>query len=345
MARAKRITIADVAARAGVSISAVSFAVNNRPGVSTATKAHILDIARELNWQPHSAARALSGAKAGAIGLVLNRPAQTLGTESFFSDLISGIQIALTGTHIGMNLTVARNIDDEIATYREWRNGHRVDGVILIDTRTEDPRLEVLAVLELATVVVGSRPSPAGAWPTVWIDDAQATATVLRYLRALGHRRIGHVAGPADLEHTAMRMEAVRDYGPELDLIPIPSEPTDYSAGAGAAVTRELLSRSEPPTALMFDNDVLAVAGLGVAAEMGVAVPWDLSLVSFDDSTMVRLMRPAITSLTRDTVALGERAARLLLQQTDATEPLASQIGPEMVLSIRDSTGPLINTP
>lgn len=340
MPRSKRITITDVAARAGVSISAVSFALNDRPGVSAATRARILAVAHELDWQPHSAARALSGSRAGAIGLVLNRPARTLGAESFFGDLISGIQVALTGSHIGVNLTVARNIDDEIATYRDWHGGHRVDGVILIDPRTDDPRLEVLTSLQLATVVVGSRASAADAWPTVWIDDVEATGTALRHLSAWGHRRIGHVAGPADLEHTAMRIETFRDFGPAAGLVPGHSRPTDYSADAGAAATRAFLSHSEPPTALLFDNDVLAVAGLGVATEMGILVPRDLSLVSFDDSIMVRLTRPALTSLTRDTVGLGEQAARLLLEQIDAPGFLPSQVGPSLVLSVRDSTGP-----
>lgn len=340
MSRAKRITITDVAARAGVSISAVSFAINDRPGVSAATRARILAVARELDWQPHSAARALSGSRAGAIGLVLNRPASALGSESFFADLISGIEVALTGSHIGMNLTVARNMDDEIATYRDWRNGHRVDGVILIDPRTDDPRLEVLTSLPLATVVVGSRASTADAWPTVWINDVDATGTVLRHLSGWGHRRIGHVAGPLDLEHTVMRIETLREFGRAVGVTPGRSQPTDYSAEAGAAATRGFLSQSEPPTALMFDNDVLAVAGLGIATEMGFRVPRDLSLVSFDDSIMARLMRPALTSLTRDTVGLGEQAARLLLAQIDAPGFLPSQVGPSLVLSVRDSSGP-----
>ena len=111
MAKNRRTTIADIAARAGVSISAVSFALNDRPGVSDETRARVQAIARELDWQPHTAARALGGAKAGSIGFVLNRPARTLGTESFFGDLISGIQLGLAGSHVGMNLLVARDAE------------------------------------------------------------------------------------------------------------------------------------------------------------------------------------------------------------------------------------------
>ncbi|PZF08598.1 LacI family transcriptional regulator [Curtobacterium sp. MCPF17_011] len=338
MATGRRTTIADIAARAGVSISAVSFALNGRPGVSETTRERVRQVARDLDWQPHTAARALGGAKAGSIGFVLNRPARTLGTESFFGDLISGIQLGLTGTHIGMTLLVARDADEELETYRDWWRGHRVDGVIVIDPRRDDERLRLLADLGMPSVVVGSHPSPAGAAPSVWIDDSDATETVLRYLRALGHRRIAHVSGPPEFEHTALRIDRVRAFaGTDVDGR-MESVPTDYSAEAGAAATRRLLSGATRPTAIVFDNDVLAVAGLGVASEMGVRVPQDVSIVSFDDSAMIRLVRPAITSLTRDTVELGQRAAVLLREQIESEVPLPSRPGPELTLSVREST-------
>uniref|UniRef100_A0A942SYN7 LacI family DNA-binding transcriptional regulator n=1 Tax=Neobacillus citreus TaxID=2833578 RepID=A0A942SYN7_9BACI len=339
MATNRRTTIADIAARAGVSISAVSFALNDRPGVSDETRARVKAVARELDWQPHTAARALGGARAGSIGFVLNRPARTLGTESFFGDLISGIQLGLAGSHVGMNLLVARDADEELATYRDWWRGHRVDGVVLIDPRRDDERVALLAELGMPAVVVGSHPSPAGTAPSVWIDDSDATDTVLRYLHALGHRRIAHVAGRPEFEHTAMRIERVRDFAATAGLESAESLPTDYSADAGAAATRTLLSRSVRPTAIVYDNDVLAVAGLGVASEMGVTVPAELSVVSFDDSAMVRLVRPSITSLTRDTVELGQRAAVLLREQIEVTDPLPSRPGPALTLSVRESTG------
>ena len=326
-----------------MSISAVSFALNGRPGVSDATRERVRQAARELDWRPHTAARALGGARAGTIGFVLNRPARTLGTESFFGDLISGIQLGLTGTHIGMTLLVARDAEEELETYRDWWRGHRVDGVVVIDPRRDDDRLTLLAELGMPSVVVGSHPTPAGSAPSVWIDDSDATDTVLRYLRALGHRRIAHVSGPPEFEHTALRIERVRafaDTAADADVDDrTESVPTDYSAQAGAAATRRLLSGTRRPTAIVFDNDVLAVAGLGVASEMGVRVPQDVSIVSFDDSAMIRLVRPAITSLTRDTVELGQRAAVLLREQIEADAPLPSRPGPELTLSVRESTG------
>src|SRR5689334_19053067 len=105
----KRPTIADIAERAGVTKSTVSFALNGRPGVSDATRARILDIAHEMGWQPSRAARALSGGRAGVLGLVVDRPARTLGVEPFFMQLISGIEGELSSRDIALMLQVTED--------------------------------------------------------------------------------------------------------------------------------------------------------------------------------------------------------------------------------------------
>lgn len=336
----RRATISDIARRAGVSIGAVSFALNGRPGVSDQTRERIISIARELNWRPHSAARALGGTRVGAVGFVVNRPARTIGSDTFFGDLISGMQLALSAERIGLTLLVARDLEEEVATYQDWWSGRRVDGVVVIDPRGDDPRIEVIRSLALPAVVIGSHPSREGDPPAVWIDDSAATLMLLRYLHALGHRRIVHVTGPAELEHTVLRTRALQAFATEHHLEAAETLTTDYSAENGASMTRMLLSRTHRPSAIVYDNDVLAVAGLGVAQEMGVAVPRELSIASFDDSILARLVRPSLTTLTRDTVELGERAARLLLAQVVSPEPLGSLEGPALTLSVRDSTAP-----
>ena len=101
----KRPTIADIAQRAGVTKAAVSFALNGQPGVSAATRERILAIAEEIGFQPNSAARALTAGRAGAFGLVIDRPARTLGIEPFFMQLISGIQADLAEHHVTLLFT------------------------------------------------------------------------------------------------------------------------------------------------------------------------------------------------------------------------------------------------
>ncbi|MEU3409422.1 LacI family DNA-binding transcriptional regulator [Streptomyces sp. NPDC006670] len=434
---ARRPTIKDIARQAGVSESAVSFALNGKPGVSDATRARIRAVAQELGWQPNSAARALSGERSGAVGLVLARPAHTLGSESFFLRLVSGIQEVLSAAGTALLFQVVEDVEAECAVYRQWWAERRVDGVLVVDPRTRDPRPALLTRLGLPAVVIGGgagtppapwrpedppRPGtdavgageggaageggdsrdagaavrtgdarnagaageggavrdsgaavrvgdargagaagdggqggaalPAGdggdglptggagdGLPTggtdaalaaddagdgrvggfgpavVWADDARAMTQVLDHLHGLGHRRIVHIAGLPGLAHTARRVAALRAEADRLGLPPgrVRSVPTDYSDTEGAAATRRVLAEPEPPTALVYDNDVMAVAGSAVAAGLGIPVPGRLSIVAWDDSALCRVNHPPLTALVRDTAGFGRLAAEELL--------------------------------
>ncbi|HMR49123.1 MAG TPA: LacI family DNA-binding transcriptional regulator [Arachnia sp.] len=331
-------TISDIARLAGVSTGAVSFALNGRPGVSDSTRQRILEIAKDLDWQPNSAARALVGGNSGVIGLVISRPARTLGAEAFFADLIAGIQSGLSSRQAGLQMLLVRDVPAEIAAYRRWHNSRQVDGVLLLDPLLEDPRIPALNELGIPAVIVGSRPSPPGMPPTAWVDDIEAASTLFDYLAAIGHHDIAYVAGPAALEHTRLRTQVLR--GLEAHGVRQETIVTDYSPAHATMISRQLLSRRQRPSVIVYDNDVMAVAGLRVAQEMGVAVPQDISIASFDDSVIAELMHPSITCLTRDTFELGERAARLLLAQVDSPEPLDSLACPSPVLTVRESTIP-----
>ncbi|MCE4027678.1 LacI family transcriptional regulator [Microbacterium sp. Au-Mic1] len=335
MSQAKRITIADIARLAGVSPGAVSFALNGRPGVSEQTRQRILDIAEEHQWQPSSAARALVGSRAGVVGFAVNRPARTLGTEAFFTDLIAGVQSALAQHGVALQLVVVSSIEEEMATYRRWRSANQVDGVIVIDPRDDDPRLALLPSLPLQAVVIGSSDS-AGDPPAIWLDDEAAAHALFDYLAALGHREIAYVSGPAEFQHTRIRADVLS----ALAARGVVGETlvTDFSPAAATSATRTLLSRASRPTAVVYDNDVMAIAGLRVAQEMGVVVPQALSVASFDDSVVTGLVHPSITCLTRDTFALGEQAAAFLLERIGSADPLPSRRGPAPALTIREST-------
>ncbi|KOU85907.1 LacI family transcriptional regulator [Streptomyces sp. XY58] len=359
-AMARRPTIKDIARRAGVSESAVSFALNDRPGVSRDTRARIRRVAEELGWQANSAARALSGERSGAVGLVLARPAHTLGVESFFLQLVSGIQEVLSAARTALLFQVVEDVDAECAVYRRWWAERRVDGVLVVDPRTGDPRPALLAELGLPAVTIGepgppagpsavpgaSVPGPstgAGASPvsSVRADDAGAMAQVLEHLHGLGHRRIVHIAGLPGLAHTVRRMESLRAEAERRGLGPdhVRSVVTDYSDAEGAAATRRVLAEPRPPTALVYDNDVMAVAGSAVAAELGIPVPHRLSIVAWDDSALCRVTHPRLTALVRDTAGFGRLAAEELLSLL-AGGPAGVRESERPRLEPRESTAP-----
>ena len=313
--RSARVTIKDIAERAGVSKGAGSYALNGRPGVSDETRERILAIADELGWYPNRAARALSAARADACGLVLARPARTIDLEPFFMEFIAGVESELASRSIALTLQLVRDVHEEIEVYRRWFGEHRVDGVLVVDLRLEDPRIDELVRLGLPAIVVGG-PVKDGKLPAIWHDEAGVVTDAVRYLGALGHARVAHISGVAEFVHTQQRVDAfvraVRDLGLEGETVE-----TDYSAESGARATRRLLSSPSPPTAILFDSDLLAVTGLGVAQQMGFSVPDDLSIVGWDDSLISQVVHPPLTAITRNITEYGVVAVRHLLDGID----------------------------
>ena len=334
----RRPTIADIAQRAGVTKAAVSFALNGQPGVSAATRERILAIAHEVGFQPNSAARALTAGKAEAFGLVIDRPARMLGIEPFFMQLVSGIQAELSGRHVTLLFTMAEDQDAEIEVDRQWWAQRRVDGVFLVDLQVNDRRIAVLEELRMPAVVVGT-PRGAGGLPAVWQDDRAAVETVVGYLAGLGHRRIARVGGPARYWHSKLRSEAFAAVAAAAGLDAVSVE-ADYTAEDGARAAHGLLGSAEPPTAILCDNDVMAAAGLGEAQRMGLTVPSDVSIVSWDDSVLCELTHPAVTALRRDIRGAGAAAARILGEMAAGSRPANFEEAPP-VLETRDSSGPV----
>lgn len=336
---ARRPTMKDIARRAGVSESAVSFALNDRPGVSEITRDRVRRVAEQLGWRPSTAARALSGEGAATVGLVLARPAHTLGVDSFFLQLVSGIQEVLAQRHLGLLFQVAPDIDEECEVYRRWWAEHRVDGVLVVDPRTDDPRPDLLDELGLPAVVIGGAPDERHpGLSTVWADDGGAMAALVDGLHTLGHRRIAHIAGLPGLAHTERRIRALRAEAGRRGLTEVRSVTTDYSDTEGAAATRRVLEAPAPPTALIYDNDVMAVAGVAAAAGLGFSVPADVSVVAWEDSALCRMVKPWLSALSRDSVEFGRTAATELTALLDGGPARTVRV-PVPRLIERDSTG------
>jgi DNA-binding LacI/PurR family transcriptional regulator len=335
--RSSRVTIRDIAERAGVSKGAVSYALNGRPGVSEKTRVRILAIADELGWYPNRAARALSAARADACGLVLARPARTIALEPFFMEFIAGAELELATHSNALTIQLVRDVEEEIAVYRRWWGEHRVDGVLMVDLRVDDPRIEALTRLGLPAVVVGG-PLENHAIPAVWHDEGQVVVEAVQYLAALGHTRVAHVTGVGEFVHTSQRAAAFRGVTADLGLEGEVVE-SDYSAESGARLTRRLLSSPRRPSAILFDSDLLAVTGLGVAQQMGFAVPDDISIIGWDDSLISQVVHPPLTAITRDIEAYGVAVARHLLATIDRgpVEDVETEPG---ALTTRGSTGP-----
>lgn len=342
----KRASIADIAARLGISKSAVSYALNDRPGVSAATREKVRLLATELGWFPSSSARALSGGPAAVIGMVLSRPPEMLGVEPYLMRFVSGVERVLASADVSLMLrVVGEHPEQEAATYRKWWGERRVDGVILMDERWRDPRVEDMTRIGMPAVLLGGPVQPATEGAGVahlsclWTDHGADVDVVVQYLMGLGHKRIAYVGGPRVFQHERRRRRAFRAAQRSLGFASVDTVETAYTGGGAARVTRDLLSGARPPTAIVYGSDLMATGGLSAAGSLGVDVPGRVSLVSWEDSTLCTVVHPELTSLRHDVGGFGARAATTLLELLAGAAPVVRR-EPTATITVRDSTAP-----
>lgn len=332
------VTVAEIAEAAGVSVGAVSFALNGRKGVSESTRARILLVADELGWKPGAAAKSLKSATSNSFGLVLARDPQNLGVESFYMQFLAGMESELSRRGYGLLLQVAPDDASQLKTLRRWRTTKRVDGVLLVDMHMDDPRAAYFAEHPEFPAVVVADPAASAGLTTVWTDDAQAMREAVRALAELGHRCIARVTGLAGLAHTQIRDAAFVDEVARLGCTGI-LLPTDYTPEQGAAVTEQAIRSDAAPTAFVYDNDIMAIAALGVFARAGIRCPEDVSVIAWDDSLICRHTMPRLTALSHDVGAFGAHAARRLFDVLGGAAP-AAFLDSTPRLVVRESTGP-----
>lgn len=261
---------------------------------------------------PKSTARQLSRLPQPLeIGLVLRRPPRLLGIDPFYAEFIAGMESVLAADDGSVLLQMVPSLKQETETYERWAKPGQVSGVVLADLVDDDGRADFLRALGIPTLVLGEKAPPAGV-AAVQVDNHGAMTDAVIRLTDLGHRRIGRVSGPHPLLHTRARTEAFEAAIAELGAYGVLVE-GDYTEESGEQATRGLLGRSNPPTAIIYDNDLMAVAGLGVAAELGIDVPGSLSLLAWDDSAVCQLATPPLSVMSRDVRALGEMAVGALL--------------------------------
>lgn len=334
--RRQRPTIADVARRAGVSVAAVSFAINGRPGVGEDTRARILRAAEELGWRPSTHARALTGAGARAIGLVLARDPAGLEGDAFFVRFLSGLERTLAPRDHALVLQLKpATAEVDADAYARLAASGRVDGFVLTDVERDDPRYAVCAAAGLPAVVAGNA-GPGCPFPWIETEHAAGMTAATRHLLELGHRRIGFLGGLPTLEYVQARLArwraALADAGVEPGPV-VCAEP-----GEPAAVTAARLPAAGV-TAVAASSDALALALATRARAERLDVPGDLAITGFDDTALAALAAPPLTSVRVDYAEFGAAAAAALLALIDGEPAPPAALGPPRLV-VRESTAP-----
>ncbi len=317
----RRVRLRDVAARAGVSIGSASQAFGRPELVSEDVRERVLAAAEDLGYTgPDPAARRLRLGRAGALGLIFSERLRYQFTDPAAPAFLAGLAQGMEDSNLGLLLIPDSRLRE--ATVNTVR-GAAVDGFVIYSAARNDPRVEAALARHLPTVTVDQpRDAPT---PFIGIDDRGGARAAAEHLRELGHEHVAVLSFVAtlDAEGTlALDLSAERLAG--------------YKEGLGAAwderavrtcrpnarepariAALELLQSATPPTAMLAMSDVLALGALQAAAELGIAVPGELSVVGFDDSPAAVLSTPALTTVAQPQEEKGRLAAQWLIDEME----------------------------
>lgn len=333
----RRATSADVAQRAGVSRTTVSFVLNDRPNANIAdeTRRRVLAAAAELGYHVHGAARALAGGASFTIGLVLRQLPEQVAADALLADTLWGVGQEV---HKGGYRVLVEPLSPDGGRYSDLVRSQRVDGLIVSGPRSDDEELAALVEEEYPIILQGSLPGLAA--PSVDVDNRAGARDAVDHLVGLGHRQIACITN-APRAYTAAqeRLDGFRDalaaarLKPDEELIVEGA----FDATSGVAAARVLIARGRPFTALFVASDVVAFGALRALREAGLRVPQDVSVVGFDDIPLAQHFDPPLTTVHLPARALGEAAGRAILDRLAGRPTLdRSLLATDMV--VREST-------
>ncbi len=344
--RRQQVTIRHVAADAGVSLQTVSRVINNEPNVRPEMKRRVEESIAKLGYVPSIAAQRLSGSRSYLI-LALNDRDRTIadwrerqGADWVDQMLLGGM---LKGAEYGYRLMfeLVDTHDDHIE--RELRAtiaALQPDGVILTPPHSENPQIcKLLEEAGIAFARIGSvEPGPGIA---MTMDDDHAARLATRHLHQLGHRRIGFISGSREYSLSGRR---VSGWLSEMEHLGLSTEGLleegDFSYQSGLHATGRLLERVDPPTAIIASSDRMTLAALTVSRARGLEVPRDLSLVSFDNTPVVRFTQPTLTAIDQPVAETASTAVEMIIRCLRDQEIPPQPLVVEAALVVRQSTGP-----
>lgn len=312
-AMARRPTINDVAEAAGVSVATVSKAVNNRYGIAPETMARVMRVVEELGYESSLVASSMRSRKTGVIGVLV------AGFEPFSAEVLKGVGAELLGSAFDL-LAYAGPRQPEGPGW-ERRSLQRLSGTLIDGAIMVTPTV-VNASSEIPIVAIDPHAGRADL-PTVESDGFAGARQATQYLIELGHTRIGFVGGRSDLRSAALREAGYRR---ALSDAGIPFDPALVREGRyqhAKEPARSLLESPARPTAVFAANDLSGIAIVEVAAELGIDVPGELSVIGFDDIPEASQRSLPLTTVRQPMQTLGATAARMVTALI-AGEPLES---------------------
>ena len=338
------VTIKDVAALAGVSPSTVSRTCKNNPSISEETKDRVRRAMAQLGYEPNFQASNLASQNARTIGIVLPTSVRDAYENPFYLEAIRGIS-QYCNHHQYMNTIITGKDEDEVlSAMRTMTRSGQVDGFIVLYSKQQDPVIDYLYGEGLLYVLIGKAYQYAN--QTIYIDNDNLLAgqEATEYLYQLGHRKIAYLGSDSSLMFSADRKSGYQTALLKHNLpvrpdycVEIPSIPKDSNTRI-----HRLLQSDDRPTAILVSDDILAVALERSCMEMGLSIPKDLSIISFNNSPFARLTYPQLTSIDINSCQLGIEAASQMINHIENPNLLATKIIVPHYLVERDSCQPIL---
>jgi LacI family transcriptional regulator len=333
----KKVTLKAVADLLGLTPGTVSATLNDSPAarsIPERTKQRILAVAKELNYRPNFFARTLRVRRTFTIGVI----AEEIG-DAYGSQIISGIEKYLTAQNYFFLTVVHRHDPRLLQTYSQMLVERGVEGIITVDT-------SILEEPSLPTVAVAGHRQFTGVTNIV-LDHKLAARLALQHLKELGHEEIAFLKGQVFSSDSEVRWNAIIEVAKELGIqirpeLTVRIESKDSTPEVGFPVTKELLARKVPFTALFAYNDISAIGAIWALREAGLRVPHDVSVVGFDDIPGAALANPGLTTVRQPLVRMGEIAAQTLVSEIEEREAYIPEIAIEPEFVVRESTARLI---
>jgi len=316
-------TLEDVARRAGVSTATVSKVLSNTPYFTEETRRKVLAAVEELGYVPNLAARALAAGKTRIIAAVFPYVYEAVFADPLTLRILGGIEAEVTARGYSLMLSTPRlHPAGPDPHYVQLVHSGYLDGLIAIDNV---PGASVLAPARdegLPVVAIGYDVQPGDAW--VRSDDFSGGALIMRHVLALGHRALGLITVPPDINLALEQREdglraAAAEY--DLDLSRLPRAHGDFSIESGARCAADLLTRSPAITALICLNDRMAMGAVQQARLLGRRVPEDLTVTGYDDIPAAASFSPPLTTVDQRAPEVGRIAARMLFDELDGAAP------------------------
>lgn len=315
--KSERVTIRTVAEDAGVSAAAVSKVLRDAYGVSDTLRARVRASIQKLGYRPHAAARGMRG-QTYTLGVILPDI-----RNPFFTDIVAGLNTALERTQYQSLFGINHSLIGEEQALIEAMMDRQMDGLIYIGPRIQPKDLEVLGRRIPLSVI--AHHADAEAYDTVNNDDRLGGSLVVQHLTAAGYRNIamisldlpsGNVAQVTTKREAGYR-RAMEDAGLKRYIKVVP---VDQGGREVQAAARQLLRSRGRPDAIFCWTDFIALEVLSVARELGLAVPEDLAIVGYDNTSYCDLAQNALTSVDQSGQVLGLQAGRMLIERIKGRE-------------------------